>query len=246
MYQVEYAALKYYNSPISEECLYIGVLYHNITTDQRDFRHISNFKRFEAFDDEADVEFVKMFLKGMGDEVTNNLFNRSEFNMKEFTKVFVNEFRFTEMTLIEAGENENYVDNITKLYLKFDLRKKDRLSNKEEKMYIRQILSSKNVQFMSPEVDGKYEERITFDYVFGNTAIKMFSFKDKNLKRIIPTAKQWSFTAEEFSDKMEVVFLYDDLAQDEINLNIILQILKRNARVYQLQEGLEYLLNKTS
>ena len=44
MYQVEYASLKYYNNVISEECLYIGMLFHNLTTGKRDFRYISNFK----------------------------------------------------------------------------------------------------------------------------------------------------------------------------------------------------------
>lgn len=42
MYQVEYASLKYYNNIISEECLYIGMLFHNLTTGKRDFRYISN------------------------------------------------------------------------------------------------------------------------------------------------------------------------------------------------------------
>lgn len=43
-YRVEYASLKYYNNVISEECLYIGMLFHNLTTGKRDFRYISNFK----------------------------------------------------------------------------------------------------------------------------------------------------------------------------------------------------------
>ena len=44
MYHIEYAALNYYHSPISDECLCIGVLFHNVTTGQRDFKYISNFQ----------------------------------------------------------------------------------------------------------------------------------------------------------------------------------------------------------
>ena len=62
MYHIEYAALNYYHSPISDECLCIGILFHNVTTGQRDFKYISNFQRFHVFDDEADVEFVKLYL----------------------------------------------------------------------------------------------------------------------------------------------------------------------------------------
>ena len=46
MSRIEYAALKYYNNIISEECLYIGMLYHNLTTGKRDFRYISNFGHY--------------------------------------------------------------------------------------------------------------------------------------------------------------------------------------------------------
>ncbi len=50
MYQVEYTALKYYKSVLSEKFLYIGLLYHNITTGQRDFKYLSDFSRFKIFD----------------------------------------------------------------------------------------------------------------------------------------------------------------------------------------------------
>ena len=32
MYKIEYAALKYYNNVLTDECLYIGMLFHNLTT----------------------------------------------------------------------------------------------------------------------------------------------------------------------------------------------------------------------
>ena len=71
MYQIEYSALKYYNNIISEECLYIGMLFHNLTTGEREFRYITNFKRFKAFDDEVDVGFVKSYLAGIKNQVEN-------------------------------------------------------------------------------------------------------------------------------------------------------------------------------
>ena len=37
MYHIDYAALNYYHSPISDECLCIGILFNNVTTGQRDF-----------------------------------------------------------------------------------------------------------------------------------------------------------------------------------------------------------------
>lgn len=75
MSKIEYAALKYYNNIISEECLYIGMLYNNLTTGKRDFRYISNFGRLQSFDDEADIDFIKAYLEGIKQQVENNIFN---------------------------------------------------------------------------------------------------------------------------------------------------------------------------
>lgn len=246
MYQVEYSSLKYYNNVISEECLYIGMLFHNLTTGKRDFRYISNFKRFQAFDDEADVEFVKLYLLGIKQQIETNIFNYNQtFSITDFTKIYVNEFRFSPVTVMEVEENEDYVENLTKMYLKFDFSKEKRLSNFVEKKYIRKILASSNAEFSPPKVYGIYDENVTFDYIIGNVAIKLFSFKGKNAAKLIPSAKQWAFSAEELKSRYKIVFLYDD-DNETSQFNIVLQILKNYAAVYPLQDGLDYILKTIS
>lgn len=246
MFQVEYAALKYYNNVVSDECLYIGMLFHNLTTGQRDFRYISNFKRFQAFDNEADVDFVKLYLAGIKQQVEVDIFNyQFDFSIAEFTKIYVNEFRFSDVTVMEVEESENYVENLTKMYLKFDFSKDKRLSNSEEKKYIRKILSSTNVAFSTPKISGTYEESVKFDYIIGNVAIKLFSFKEKDAAKLIPSAKQWAFSADELKDRYKIIFLYDD-DNHSPQLKIVIQILKKHADVYQLQDGLDYVLKAIS
>lgn len=118
MHQIEYAALKYYKNVISEEYLYIGMLFHNLTTGKRDFRYISNFKRFQSFDDEADLDFVKSYLAGIKQQIEENLFNYNDkFSIFDFTRIYVNEFRFSNAILIEVEDDENYVEKLTKMYL---------------------------------------------------------------------------------------------------------------------------------
>ena len=246
MYQIEYAALKYYNNVISEECLYIGMLFHNLTTGKRDFRYISNFKRFQSFDDEADIDFVKLYLAGIKQQVEENIFNYNDkFSISDFTKIYVNEFRFSNVTLMDVEDKEDYVDKLTKMYLKFDFSKEKRLSHSEEKKYIRKILSSSNVEFSTPTVHGIYSENVNFDYIIGNVAIKLFSFKEKNPAKLIPSAKQWAFSAEELKKRYRIVFLYDD-DDDTPQLKIVIQILKKHADVFQLQDGLDYVLKSIS
>ena len=246
MYQIEYAALKYYNNVISEECLYIGMLFHNLTTGKRDFRYISNFKRFQAFDDEADIDFVKAYLAGIKQQVEENIFNyNQDFSIESYAQLYVNEFRFTDITTLEVSEDEDYVEALTKMYLKFDLNKSKRLSNSEEKQYIRRILSSSNAEFLAPKISGAYTENVTFDYLIGDVAIKLFSFKDKDAAKLIPSAKQWSFSADELKNSYRIVFLYD-ADDDTPQLKIVLQILKKHAAVYQLQDGLNHVLKMIS
>lgn len=246
MHQIEYAALKYYNNIISEECLYIGMLFHNLTTGTREFRYISNFKRFQAFDDEADVDFVKLYLAGIKHQVEESIFNYNKsFSIADFSKIYVNEFRFSDVTTMEVEETEDYVGGLTKMYLKFDFSKRERLSVSEEKKYIRKILSSTNIEFSTPKLSGTYDENVNFDYVIGDVAIKLFSFKEKDAAKLIPSAKQWAFSAEELKDRYKIVFLYDE-DSDSPQLKIVMQILKKHANVYQLQDGLDYVLKAIS
>ena len=247
MHHIEYAALNYYHSPISDECLCLGVLFHNITTGQRDFRYISNFQRFHSFDDEADVEFVKLYLKGIKEEVETSLFNfNKEFSLKVYTRVYANEFRFSSIRSIAVEDNENYVEELSKIYLKYDLAKSQRLNRNEEKKLIRRVLEANNLDYSTQKVDGPYNDEISFDYQVGNVCIKMFSFKGKNLKRVIGNARQWSFVADEMKTQKKVLFIYDSDYEDVDNLNIIIRILSKHAKVMKLDAGMDYVLSQCS
>lgn len=247
MHDIEYAALNYYHSPISDECLCLGVLFNNITTGQRDFRYISNFQRFHAFDDEADVEFVKLYLKGIKDEVETSLFNFNKaFDLEVYTRVYANEFRFSTIRSLVVEDDENYVENLSKIYLKYDLAKSQRLNRNEEKKLIRRVLETNNLDYSTQKIDGPYNDEISFDYQVGNVCIKMFSFKGKNLKRVVGNARQWSFVAEEIKAHKKVLFIYDSDYEDMNNLNMIIKILSKNAEVMQLDAGMDYILKQCS
>lgn len=120
MYYVEYAALNYYLSSSAKphEGLCVGVLFHNITTGQADFKYITNFKIFHAFDDEADIDFVKLYLKGIKNEIDN--YNNKEFDLASYIKPYANEFRFSMIIKFSVDENINFIEDLSRLYLKYD------------------------------------------------------------------------------------------------------------------------------
>lgn len=247
MYHIEYVALNYYHSPISEECLCIGVLFHNLTTGKRDFNYISNFHRFHSFDDEADVDFVKLYLKGIKDEVETSLFNyNDDFDLSSYIKVYANEFRFSSVKMLNVDENEDYISDLTKIYLKYDLAKSQRLNRNEEKKLIRRVLESNDLEYNTQKVEGLYKDEISFDYQVGDVCIKLFSFKNKNPKKLIGYARQWAFAADEVGKKKKVLFIYDSDFEDTDDSDVVFKILSKNAKVLKLDDGMDYILKQCS
>lgn len=236
-YKIEYSPLNYYHSQVSNECLCLGVLFHNLNTDARDFVYISNFKRFQAFDDEADVNFVKLYLKSIKDDISNDLFSENEsFSITEYKKIFVNDFKFQKTVTIETNDYKTTIDNISKLYMKYDLEKTKRLSKNDEKELIKSILTAQNFTYANGKTKGAYDDDISFDYVADSLYVKYFSFTGENLKSMINKARQWAFAAEEIKDKGQVLYIYNTDNKDMNNLRIILNILEKNAKVAHLAE----------
>lgn len=240
MEKIKYSILKYYNSAISEECLCVGILFHNISTNQRTFNAIKNFKRLESFDDEIDIEFFKCYLSSIKEETENNIFNfNQEFNIENYVKTYVNELRFSKI-YTSYNPDEEFIKNTTKLFLKFDYSKGERLHKNLETLYIRNILKENGISFTSKPVIGSHKEPIHFDYQTDNYAIKIFSFKEKNLSKLISSAKTWSYNALELKPHKKTIFLYDLDILNSKEFRIIMDILSEHA--YQLlpfEEGLD-------
>lgn len=241
---IQYAGLKYYNSCISDECLYIGMLFNDITNNVRTFKSIKNFHRLQSFDDEISIDFFKAYLKSIKDEVESNLFNYDDdFNMQDYVNFFTNEIRFSNIKTVET-EDERFIENTCKIFLKFDYDKKERLTKDVEKKYIKQILKSQNIDFSTDPIYGIYNEPIRFDVTTDRYGIKFFSFENRELKRLIRDAKAWSYSAEELRDSKKTIFLYDLDFSESQDFNAIINILKKNAEVVMpMQAGIEFISN---
>lgn len=248
MRKIEYACLKYYNSILSDECLYLGVLFHDLSSDERVFKYMKNFKRLEMFDDEIDIEFLKLYLEGIRQETENNILNTESFDMNSYIYFFSNEFKFTDVKYYYAEDNEDYVNNLFKVYLKYDLNRSQRANIEEEKRIIRKVLLENNVKLLNNKVKGIHNENIEYDFIMENYAIKYMDLKKKELTRLFASAKTWSYTANEMNHDFSTIFLYD-YDESEVNENdydnylAILNILKENANVFSVEKGLEYLLS---
>lgn len=241
MYEIQYAGLKYYNSCISDECLYVGMLFNNLTTNTRVFKSIKNFKRLQSFDDEISIEFFKEYLKSIKSEVENNIFNvEKEFSMKDYVKLFTNELRFSEIRTVETEDND-FVEKTCKVFLRFDYDKSQRLKKVDERQFVKQLLDSKKIKYTNEPLVGKYDERIAYDVLTDKYGIKFFKFENKELKRLISNAKTWSFNAEEVKNERISLFLYDLDITESNQFKAIKDILKIHGKVMSVEEGIEYI-----
>lgn len=96
--------------------------------------------------------------------------------------------------------------------------------------------------FTSKPVIGTHNEPINFDYQTDNYIIKIFSFKEKNLSRLISSAKTWSYNAMELKPYKKTVFLYDLDILNSNEFEIIMNILSEYAyKLLPLEAGLDFI-----
>ena len=244
MRTIQYAALNYYNSVVSGECLCLGVLFHDLSDDSRTFVFIHNFKRLEAFNDEINIDFVKMYLQSIKDEVETSLFNyKMKFDLQAYINTYVNEFRFSKV-FQATTDDLNFIENTTKLFLRYDFEKSQRLNKDEEAYYLREMFKANKIHYSSNKpIQGTYKENIHFDFLTDQYAIKLFKYKNKKLNTLVSNAKIWSYNAKELKNTKKVTFLYDIDIVDSPQFTIIMDILSEHSyKTMTLEAGLQYIL----
>lgn len=163
--KIEYSILRYRPDLLTGESVNIGIAFHNLETDTRDFNLISNFSRLWAFDDELDQDFTTDTIKGIKNEWLNgSLFN--DFNsLKTFTRFFVNEFYFSKVEKEVTFDYKRTKEILTKGFLKRGLAKNERLSKQEELEFVERYFKSNKVDFRKKEsLMGILKDPIIFDY----------------------------------------------------------------------------------
>lgn len=231
MAMIEFSVLSYYPSIITNENINVGVLFHNNDTEQRLFYTMQNWRRLESFDDEVDVPFMRKYLKGIKAETENSLFNNEGFSMEDYTRFFVNELRFDTIRAAEAADPKEFIDTTIKMCMRYDFRSEDRLPRKSEVSYLKRLMRQGKIKYNIKPISGAFSERVAYDFVIDDHGFKVFEFEGKNLRRMVESAKAWSFTALSLRDKIRTVFIFDHESEDAEEFIIIKRILQENAEI---------------
>ena len=242
MSKIRFSVLSYHPSFMTSESINIGILfeYKNVLY----FEHIKDFKRLQAFDDELNIDFAKLFLTGIKQEVETepSLFDTTIYTIDSYVKDFINEFKFCNINNFDCFDIKKTIEEIKKIYLRFEYTKDKRPGKNEQIDFFKRFLEHNGKIYSKNPIEGTHGEKNNYDFVIDHYGIKFFKIKNKNVNRMVSTAKSWAFTADEMHSKdIKTIFIYDDVDKHEIATNTLISILKKNASVLTLDESLKFI-----
>lgn len=242
MISIAFSVLCHYTSILTDECIILGILFHNINDNVYRFEHTHNWERVRTFDDELDIDFLKVQLKSIKEEVEVSLPQyRKGFCISDYTRFYVNELKFTKVCLTNSESFNDFVEESKKVYLRFDYDKKERPSYKDQIQYAKKILKDYNINFDAGNVNGYFNDPIKFDFIINDYAFKFFTFDGKNTNYLISTVRNWAYNAYKLKDKYKVVFITDAVSYNDNN-RTLLNILKEESHdILNLSEFMSYI-----
>lgn len=245
MYKIQFSVLSYYPSIMTNENVNVGILFHNLTTDERTFHIMKNWNRLESFDDELDIEFMKKYLLGIKNECEQRILNCDKaFSLQEYIKFYVNELKFCNIKEVDITDVDDFILMTKKVHMRLDFDKAERLSRDNEVKYIKMMMKSNQVKYSAKAVTGGYNENVQYDYMVHNYGFKNFTFEDKKISKLIMNAKAWAHTAEATKEKYKTIFVYDIEKDDSPSYNIIMNILGEHAyKVMPSSDVLDYVIS---
>lgn len=246
--KVCFSVLSYYPSFITSESINVAILFHNIDNDERVFEITTNWARIKSFDDEVDIEYLKLILNGITSEISDDtIFSYKEkFNIKKYVKFYVNELKFSDIAFSNTDNFSEFISQTKKIFLRHDYESKERPTHQQQLAYIKNLLKDNKVQFSSKYIVGSYNENIGFDYTIGEYAFKLYTFEDKSLNKLIFSAKGWAYTASEMKGKYKIIFVYD-IEPDNEYFKSIIGILKKSAyKIMKINEAMDFIFKLKS
>lgn len=177
MSKVQFSVLCNYPSIVSRDCITLGILFYNITESVCIFKKIQNWKRVASFNDELDIEIVKLQLESIEEEI-NDFAKEKDFDLKKYTKFYVNQLKFTEVFTADIEiDFHDFVEQCTRQYMPMDLAKDKRPREKEQRDFIKNVLKTSNKNYRNGNIVGNFNDNIRFDFIIKELCIQIFYVK---------------------------------------------------------------------
>lgn len=211
MNTLHFSVLSYFPSLLSDERINVGIAFHSENTNGYEFYYIKKWSRVETFDDEVDIDILKLTVQGIKNKLEYTLDNNPVANLFDFTRHFVNELKFSSIQTIICDNINSTIDLTKKVHLRFDFEKHERLNENSQKKYLRMLLKSGQCNYNTKPLIGNFNERVPFDFVINNNeCIKIVRLNNRNTQKMIHHIKSWAFTSSELTKKYKIYFLISD------------------------------------
>lgn len=244
---MKYTVLRYFPSKIAGESINLGIIFVSEDNEERAFAHVQKWNRLKAFDDEVNLDLVKLLLEQIKDDVDGTLLNcEKKFELERYIRNYVNEFSFGTIERFPYESFQDAKEQIQKLYLRFDYDKKARLNKSEEKEIIERILCGSGLDFKKRvSVTDELTDTLVYDYMIGDYGIKFLNLDNKNLSRMMQTVRAWAWTCANSRKVCPVIILnYTGDAEGKTSeqMQSVHRILKSaSEHVYNIEEGIAFL-----
>lgn len=251
----KFSILRYVPSEIREEFINIGLVFHCPEDGYVDFKSTKNFKRVTTFDDEIDINFLKIVISGIEEEFTQSTINgptidevSDEYFLEKNTVFYANQLQFSPIKIIRTSNPVKDFEDLFRTYVYFDVKKSKRISDIEVKNIMNRVFeqSNKISKFNRNCTFNINSEEIVLDYSYisKNKSTKFiktlsFDYAPSKSKTATVTAKEWAWNfrkIEETSSQNSRISKDDLLTlvyvkNKDSNIDTALKILKENSNI---------------
>lgn len=241
MSKVQFSVLCNYPSIVSKDCIALGILFYNMTEHLCVLKKVKNWKRVESFNDELDIEIVKLQLESIEEEV-NDFAKEKNFDLKEYTKFYVNEIKFTEVFTADIEiDFQEFMNQCTRQYMPMDLAKNKRPKEQEQRDFIKNVLKTSNKDYRSGKIVGNFNDTIKFDFIIKDYAFKYFKLQDKDEQKALSYIKRWVYDAYQLKNQYKVIFITDiNLKSNSKYSNVYNMLSEQSDKVIDFQDILTF------
>lgn len=247
MKKIKYSVLRYFPSKISGESINLGLLCAAEEDAYRRFIHHGNWRRLRSFDDEINLDFIKLLFRQIEEDLEDSLCSyENKFSIEKYIKNYTGDFAFDSVQILPYEDLSDIVHQLEGIYLKFDIEKEKRLTKNEEKKFIENIMDTSGLSFMKRvRVAGEMDDPVVYDYLIDEYGIKILNLDNKDINRMFSTVKAWAWNCDHAQGiKPIIIFNYngDETSKQYAQVQTILRILEStSAQIYNLDEGVSFL-----
>lgn len=206
----KYAILRYVPNEIREEFINIGLVFFSPEDSYINIKITNKLGRIRQFDDEVDLDFLKIVLEGMYEDFSGNVTEGPSLEetsnpeyLERMTSIYVNQLQFSPIKTIMSDQTLLLEDqeDLFKTYVYFDSKQKDRITEEKVKSIMKRVFKSNKVSKLF-DSNKKFDlglEEIKFDFAYekANKPILIktisFDYSSKNNKLITQVAKEWAW-----------------------------------------------------